>query len=81
MEAWRLPQTLRRPGICRDCLAEHNGVLNYADASPDAAWTNTIRTMADYLQGVPDNGFDVPALVAVIGFHISMMLDDNTMIV
>ena len=76
-ESWRLPQTWRKRAICRECKAEDAGPLNYADASPHAQRTNTTRTMPEYLQGVLDNGFEIPPLCTVIGYHISMMVDDG----
>ena len=71
-----MPQTWRKAEICTECLAEAGGPLNYADASPYAQWTNTTRTMPEYLQAVLDNGYQIPALCSVIGFHLFMLVDD-----
>ena len=75
-EVWKLPQNWQTPHVCHECLAEHDGDLNYANASPTAPWVGTERTMVDYLQSLSDMGLDLPPLITVIGFCKSMIIDD-----
>ena len=76
-EVWKLPQSWNKPLVCHECLAEHDGDLNYADASPTAPWVGTERTTVEYLQSLADTGLDFPPLIAIIGWCKSMIVDDG----
>ena len=51
------------------------GVLNYADARPDAPWTGTTRTTLEYRNHLVAIGQD-PDLSHFIGWHTQSLYED-----
>ena len=61
--------------MCHECCAKMSGPLSYANALPNAPWTEAPRELADVFDGIMGQEKDFP-LTRLEGFHVQNNFQD-----